>query len=284
MVTTMLSAEASDISSKPYLVQIKLLKLSGFDVPADASTKSARKVSAFCQFQSSKFSALDCANYYGSDTFLCVEGPEEAFWKSGCTGKRMNDEAFIPMEAAPGEELEIDVKVGLMFWSKSASKDSQHEESDMHKDKLYLIGQGVYKLTIDSIALKDETRVALTPVSKVVSLGKSSSSTVKGIISQTKFLPEFGMDLSIEVMSRGLEVEIDNDGERVVPQVPSVNVLQDDAANEESDEENDSSSSVNAGDDNEEHVMADKDEKESKVSEIDQVVEDENEEGIASQP
>ena len=196
----------SEGEKKPYLLIIKLGKLSGFDIPVQSKVK---KISAFVQFHSKQFNPQDCALYHGSEPFLCVEGPEEAFWKAGCTRQRLNDEAYFELNLEEGETVKFDISVGFMFWH---AKDGSDGEEVIDKDQLYIVGKGSFE-TVGALVgtSSNEATIPLEALKEVQIISKKASNVPKNIIKATKYTQDFSLQLNVQLNSRSLELEIDDE-------------------------------------------------------------------------
>ena len=68
------------------------------------------------------------------------KGPEEVFWKAGCTRQRLNDDFYFKLDLAKGETVKIYV-VSVEFIFMHPKNDSGGEEV-IDKGQLYIVGTG----------------------------------------------------------------------------------------------------------------------------------------------
>jgi len=191
------------LDGTPYLVSIKLKKLSGFDLPAHVGCKT----SAFVQFSSDHLPASEANVFHGSEPFLCVDGPESALWKGGCTKMRMNDDAYFDILLKEGENAQFVVKVGFLFWADTG------DQSKINDDIMYLVGKASFEVN-GTEGSQEDLDLPVTPLNKMklVSVKSDSKSKPKQIVKKAVYFPDFSLKLDVNVEDKSLpEPEIDDD-------------------------------------------------------------------------
>lgn len=191
------------LEGTPYLVTVKLKKLSGFDLPAHVGCKT----SAFVQFNSDYLPATEANVYHGSESFLCVKGPESAVWKGGCSKMRMNDDAYLDILLKEGESAQFVVKIGFLFWADTG------DQSKINDDIMYLVGTTSFEVD-GSEGVREDINLHVTPlkIPQLVSLKKDFRSKAKQVMKKAIYFPDFELKLDVGVEDKSLrEPEVDDD-------------------------------------------------------------------------
>jgi len=191
------------LDGTPYLVSIKLKKLSGFDLPAHVGCKT----SAFVIFSSDHLPASEANVFHGSEPFLCIDGPENALWKGGCTKMRMNDDAYFDILLEEGENAQFVVKVGFLFWADTG------DQSKINDDIMYLVGEASFEVN-GTEGAQEDLDLPVTPLNrmKLVSVKSDSKAKPKQIVKKAVYFSDFSLKLDVNVEDKSLpEPEIGND-------------------------------------------------------------------------